>query len=220
MHIDSAPYIPTHRFDGEYINENHRYYSYCKKSGVCIDTGIDGWLHTGDALKIYELTYFSAGDILNMGTYKGLSASIILSAIKDSGKKLVCNSVDINVITTEEARDNLSDSTNELQEVINFYICDGVLFLDTMIMQNKKYGFAFIDAGHGYKNTYANAIRLNKLLISGGFVLFHDYIDRRNFDEESYYGVFQATNDALLVDNKFVFCGVFGCSALFRYVGM
>jgi len=215
--INTTPYIPTFKFNGEYINNNHRYYSMCSKNGdVCINTDIEGWLHAADALKIYEITYFSRGDILNLGTFKGLSASVIVQAIKDSNNYYKCDSVDINAKTTKIAKKNIKNKIEE--DKIDFFVNDCSFFMDTMMILNRKYYFIFIDAGHGYKNTFSVAVRCSKLLIPGGFVLFHDYVDQRNFDKKSYYGVFQAANDSLLIDKNFIFCGVFGCSALFRYV--
>ena len=213
----SAPYIPTYIFDGEYINKNHEYYNTCEKNGVCIDTGIEGFLQAEDALKIYELAYFSKGDILQLGTYKGLSTSIIIQAIRDGGGGR-CETVDLSEQFTEDAKINLKKRYIEIKEV-EFFINDGTLFIDSIIMRNKKYGFVFIDHWHGYNAVYTCAISLHKIMQTGGFVLFHDYLDKSNFEEHSIYGVYQAVHDALLIDDKFIYCGVFGCSALFRYVG-
>lgn len=36
-----------------------------------INIGIDGWLLLADAMKLYELTYFCPGDVIELGTYRG-----------------------------------------------------------------------------------------------------------------------------------------------------
>jgi len=213
-HSGNTPFVPTYKYEGEYINESHKSYA----GRTLMETGIAGWLSPEDALKIYELSFYSSGDILELGTYKGLSLSVIVQALKDSDLNIACDTVDTNAETTREAEEGISDLFNILPDV-SFHINNCVLFMDTAIIQKIKYGFIFVDAGHGYKNTYATAMRVGKLLVPGGFALFHDYTDGRNFSKTSYYRVYQAVNDALLVDGRFVYCGVFGCSALFRYTG-
>lgn len=218
--MDNAPYIPTYPFNGDYINENHEFYANCERTqNQCsLSLNIEGWLYYQEALKIYELTYFSQNNILELGTYKGLSASIILQAMRDNNKGLILDTVDTNADFVELAKKNLKDKFDDISNV-NFHVYDGNLLLDTFILRNKKYGFVFVDGGHGYKNVYKNAMRLNRLLVPGGFALFHDYADRRNFQNDSYYGVYQAAHDALLTNGRFAYCGVFGKSALFRYLG-
>lgn len=213
-----AVYIPTYHFAGNFINKNHQYYTTCKMQGVCIDIGIEGWLTPEEALKIYELAYFCKENILQLGTYKGLSASVIIQAIRDGGGIRTLDTVEINHGLSENAKTTLNNVFENLTEA-NFHVNDGTLFMDPLIVQNKKYGFIFIDHWHGYKAVQTSAIRLHRLLSPGGFVLFHDYLDVKNFNaEDSSYGVYQAVNDVLLTDTRFLYCGAFGSSALFRFV--
>jgi hypothetical protein len=53
-----------------------------------IDLGIEGFLHKAEALKLYEMGYYAKGDILELGTHKGLSTSILAHALhdRDSGR--------------------------------------------------------------------------------------------------------------------------------------
>jgi hypothetical protein len=218
--VENAPYIPTYSFNGDYINESHKFFANCERaqnqSSLSLD--IEGWLYYQEALKIYELAYFSPSNVLEIGTYKGLSASIILQAIRDSSRGVVLDTVDINTVYVEQAKKNLENKFGEISD-INFHLYDGNNLLDIFILENKKYGFIFLDGGHGYKNVYKNAIRLNRLLLPGGFALFHDYADRRNFQNDSCNGVYQAVHDALLTNDRFAYSGVFGRSVLFRYLG-
>ncbi|MEP7293513.1 MAG: hypothetical protein ABI835_17135, partial [Chloroflexota bacterium] len=78
-------YAPTYLFECEYINENHRYYTVCSvKDGYLIQVKmhpwsrhpIGGWLQRPDALKLYEMAYFAEGDILEIGSFHGLSTSV------------------------------------------------------------------------------------------------------------------------------------------------
>ena len=82
----SRPYLPTHEFGGSFINDSHRFYSTCpSKDGMLIDVGVVGWLLRADALKLYELAYFAAGDILEIGCSHGLSTSSIARAVARGG---------------------------------------------------------------------------------------------------------------------------------------
>jgi hypothetical protein len=143
---------------------------------------------------------------------------VIIRAIRDSGNKMTCDTVDISEDLTKEAMDNLGERFDSLPELC-FHTSSSVLFMDSMIKQQKRYGFVFVDAGHGYDNTYETSIRLKQLMCAGGYVLFHDYVKFQNFDSNSYYGVFQGVNDAVIADSSFAFCLICGGSALFRYVG-
>ena len=67
-----GPYIPTYSYNREYINENHKYYAYCNRkkegSGNMLAIEIEGYINYQEALKIYELVYFSKGNILQLET--------------------------------------------------------------------------------------------------------------------------------------------------------
>src|SRR5262249_44886716 len=60
-----------------FINEHHRFFAVCPvKEEILIDIDIPGWLRREDALKLYEMAYFTNGHILELGTYQGLSTAI------------------------------------------------------------------------------------------------------------------------------------------------
>jgi hypothetical protein len=77
VEIDQAhrvplPYLPTYSGFGERIDDVHRALAAAPVKGPLIDLGIPGWLRVEDSLKLYELAYFCAGDILELGTHQGL----------------------------------------------------------------------------------------------------------------------------------------------------
>lgn len=215
-----APYIPTYSVEGDWINDNHSKYN--QDGRLLTSTKLEGWLRPADALKIYEMSYFSPGDILQLGTYKGLSTSIVLEAILDSGDEKKCDTVDLDPQLSAQAKANINEMFGSRGEAVEFHVADGTQFIDLKIIEKKKYGFIFIDHWHGYRAVYTSALRVNKLLIPGGFVLFHDYASARNFfrpSAEEAYGVLQGANDALMGDARFEFCGTFGCTGMFRFSG-
>jgi hypothetical protein len=98
------PYIKTYAFPGEFINEQHRRLAWGLDGNGMIDTGVEGWLLAADALKLYEFVYFCGGDALELGTYRGLSASISAQASEAAGLNNVIVSFDLNPEETERAR--------------------------------------------------------------------------------------------------------------------
>jgi hypothetical protein len=65
-------YLKTYDFPGEFINSFHGSLAVSIGPSGMIDIGVEGWLLPADALKLYELAYFCYGDILELGTYRGL----------------------------------------------------------------------------------------------------------------------------------------------------
>jgi hypothetical protein len=80
---EPPPYCKTYDFSGEYINTSHKFYAECPAGRlgipVCIDIGIDGCLQRWMLLSCTNLP-ITPGDILELGTHKGLSTTIIALA--------------------------------------------------------------------------------------------------------------------------------------------
>ena len=64
------------------------------------------------------------------------------------------------------------------------------------------------------RNYVIALFRSHRLVAAGGFVLFHDYNDPRHGADPE-HGVYQAVADAMPA-GRFEFCGVYGCSCLYR----
>lgn len=216
----AALYKKTFAYDGDYINDRHRYYGECKTGFAgnphCIDIGSVGFLQRPDALKIYELAYFCNGDILDLGTHHGLSTSIMLGALQDSGRQGVVETVDISATAMSATKSNIGRIDGS--ERVHHYTEDALLFMQRAIKQQRKFGFIFMDHHHGYNEICSAAELAVKLLSDGGFILVHNYTDRGNYDPGHVYGIYQAVNDVILPNEHFVFCGNFGCCGLFRKV--
>jgi SAM-dependent methyltransferase len=178
-----------------------------------IDLGIEGFLHKSEALKLYEMGFHTRGDVLELGTHKGLSTSILAQALHDRGSgKLV--TVDIAPATNEAAKFNLSPLPGN--ERVDFRLLDASAAMDGLKAEQRSFGFIFVDHWHGYDATYEAAARVSDLLWAGGFVMFHDFFDASNRDPEHVYGVYQAVIDKLGEDPDFMFDGAAGGAALFR----
>jgi len=224
----ARPYKKTFCFDNDFINENHKKYSECKtgrlNNPICIDIGIDGWLQRTDALKLYEMAYYTSGNILELGTNRGLSASIMAQALfdryKDFNNDPALNifkiyTVEIDKAFYDKAIENLKSVPGS--GLIRQECCNADFFIEDLIITGEKFGFIFVDHDHDYNHTKDVILRLDRLLLKDGFVLFHDYIDPMNLTNPG-VKVYQAVRDFLITNENFEFFGCFGCTALFRKI--
>ncbi|MGP0091110.1 MAG: O-methyltransferase [Xanthobacteraceae bacterium] len=213
-----APYRKTFPFPADYLNDQHRFYSECKTGlfgiAVCIDIGIEGYLQRGDALKLYEMAFFCEGDVLELGTHKGLSTSILLQALQASNRLGEIYTVDIDRDAGKIAKSNIDSRPGAGH--VHFNLEDAGSYMRRAISEGRKFGLIFIDHWHGYDATFEAATLGKALVAEGGFILFHDYNDPSNRDPGHVYGVYQAVADVLLPCSEFMFYGNFGCCGLFR----
>jgi len=214
-----APYVKTIDFPGTEISYFHRELrdAYLGRCGVPfnIDIGIDGYLQRGDAMKLYELSYFAPGDVIELGTHFGLSASIIAHALQDRGFGGL-HSVDIDSETTARARHNIAGRPGA--DRVRFVLEDAGTYLAHRAAKRERAGFIFIDHWHGYDATVAAAKHCADILEPGGFVQFHDFVNAENAETgNDAYGVYQAVLDVIVPDDRFCFRGISGCTAIFQF---
>lgn len=212
------PYLPNHPFDG-YINAEHRWFAECELDGVCIKAPIPGWLQAADALKLYELAYFTPGDICELGTAFGLSTSIMARALAASGRDAVIETVELDPAVSAQARKNLEACG--LAGRITFHTSDAERACRGFLDAGRSFTLAFVDHSHAYWPVFRANMILKDLLVPGGLILFHDYNDPRNVsdklesDATGVYGVFAAVQDSVAAEG-FEFIGSYGCTGLFR----
>lgn len=203
-------YRPTFRFRGRYIDAFHRSLDAAGPDGL-IDLGVAGWLRPADALKLYEMAWFSPGDLLEFGTFHGLSTHIQSRALLASGQRASITSLELVPEYAAEAARHLQAPAASHR----FLVGDARESARALIEDGRRFGFAFVDHSHGYDLVEAACQHLKRLVVPGGFALFHDYNDSRNTRGDAGYGVFQAVEDAF-ADGSFRFWGVYGCTGLYR----
>jgi predicted O-methyltransferase YrrM len=214
-HIEAA-YKPHYATPSEGISDCFRYIE-AAPGGMLglpflIDLGIEGFLHKAEALTLYEMGYYSRGDILELGTHKGLSTSILAHAMHDRGSGSLVT-VDIEPATNAIAKSNLARLPGV--ERIDFRLNDAKAAMDKLKAADRTFGFIFVDHWHGYEATCDAATRVPGLLSAGGYVMFHDFFDASNRDPDHVYGVYQAVIDIFGDDQRFIFAGAAGGAALF-----
>jgi hypothetical protein len=180
-----------------------------------IDLGIEGFLHKAEALKLYEMGYYAKGDILELGTHKGLSTSILAHALHDRGSGHLVT-YDIDPATNTVAQNNLAGLPGA--ERVNFNVADAKIGMDDLIKKKRMFDFIFVDHWHGYDATYDAAARVPRLLSIGGYAMFHDFFDPSNRDPAHVYGVYPAVVDAFGKNQDFIFSGAVGGAAIFQKV--
>lgn len=206
-------YRPTYRFKTPYINAHHQYYANCPTEGALIQTGIQGFLRTADALKLYELAYYAPGDVLEMGSAWGLSTSIICQAIADSGRKRQLVSLEIDPNFHHQTVQHLDQL--QLAAYLDAVQCDAREFAAILTTQQRHFSLAFIDHCHSYDATRLACQQLQALIAPQGFVLFHDFNDEQNRLNFPAHGVYQGVTEQF-VESDFTFFGLFGCTALYQ----
>jgi hypothetical protein len=74
----------------------------------------------------------------------------------------------------------------------------------------------FVDHSHAYGPVHEVCRELHALVTTGGFCLFHDFNDPRNYDPaDADHAVHQAVVDGLHPDH-FAFYGAYGVTAMYR----
>jgi predicted O-methyltransferase YrrM len=155
------------------------------------------------------MAYFADGDILELGTYHGLSTCIMAQAALDAGRASRIISIDIG----DHGWLNNADGTG-VASVIEFRLGDAAHYKGRLTSEGRKFGFAFVDHSHACSDVAHACPLLPSLLKPGSFTQFHDYNDNRNGTNPD-HGVWQSVRDSL--PSSFQFCGIYGCSGLYRF---
>jgi predicted O-methyltransferase YrrM len=183
-----------------------------------IEIGIEGWLLPANAMKLYELAYFTGGDILELGTFKGLSTSILAHAVHNQGRQLSIVTADLHAHFITEAKAGMSARKQPGRENVHFFVSEATQFVSDLADQKRKFEFVFVDHSHRYEHVLATAKKLHLVTKPGAFCLFHDFNDPRNADASNEdYGVYQGVTDGLS-KTDFHFYGIFGSAGLFQRI--
>ena len=219
-------YRPTFDLPAPFIDRSHKHLaeSPLQDGGVLIQLKtrrwfgktIPGYLRREDGLKLYEMAYYAPSDILELGSFHGLSTSILARAIRSSADGKHVYTVDLDPANVTATLDNLR--SQGLHRRVTAHCDDAVAAVQRFASQGKQFGFVFIDHAHTYEAVYQVCRELERVTMHGGFCLFHDFNDARNNDpNDRDYGVYQAVTEGLN-GARFQFYGVYGCAALYRSV--
>ena len=173
---------------------------------------VPGWLLTEDRLKLYDLASAADGPILEIGTYRGKSAIVMATALRDAGAAGSILTIDVDRDGLEAARD----------EAARRGLADRIAFArgTAESLFRLRPGFApalvFLDGDHSRRGVARDLRALESRVPRGAALLFHDFNDARNEDPaEPDYGVTEAVRGSW-VARDCSFEGVFGACGLYR----
>jgi predicted O-methyltransferase YrrM len=214
-------YQPTFEIDLKFTKKRDKFFSRIEMNGELIKMKnrryfgevIKGWLRRDDALKLYEMAYYTKGDILELGSYHGLSTTLMANAVRQSPGKKKMLTVDLQPQNIDITNKNLRKAG--VLKYVEAICGDAITVVKNFANLNRKFQFIFIDHSHAYDPVYLVCQELHKIVMPGGFCLFHDFNDARNREpSQKDYGVYQAVQEGL--DSKtFEFYGIYGCTGLY-----
>ncbi len=217
-------YRKTFPYDGDYIDAAHRGLAESElREGmlISVENGaalnpqpIKGWIGRPDALKLYEMAYFAKGDILELGSFHGLSTSILAEAVQNAGKDSKIYTVDL--LANHISQTALNLKRKGLSKQVQCFCADALSVAKQFVEQEQEFAFVFVDHSHRYQEVLDVCLVAHRLVEPLGFLMFHDFNDLRNSQaDEDNYGVYQAIADGL-DKTVFRFCGTFGCAGLYQ----
>jgi predicted O-methyltransferase YrrM len=202
---DDPSYVPSFRIGERDLGERQR-------QAVEAVQDLPGWLREEDALKLYELAWFSSGPILEIGTYRGKSAVLMARALREAGRPGPIVSLDVDRDALRAAAALAAD--RELADRIA--LVRGTAEQLFRSVPGLRPALVFLDGDHSRSGVARDLRALEPRVPAGGLLLFHDYHDARNADvSEPDYGVVQGVEESW-VPRQCEFAGVFGCCGLFR----
>jgi len=218
--------MPTYEF-GDFINETHRWLS---TDQPCELFNLRGKICPQDGCKLYEMAYYAKGDILETGTFFGLSSLVLATATKDSfnanlknhrgessQKKKMIHTIEKAASASKTAEGNFKK--HKVSGFIRPFVGDGTEVMKRFVQEKRKFGFAFIDHNHSYQPTKEACELLPELLIKNSFVLFHDFTHLGNKQPDNRRcKVWQAVMENLDKE-RFEFYGIYGVAALYLFKG-
>jgi predicted O-methyltransferase YrrM len=183
-----------------------------QREAVAAARELPGWLLDEDALKLYELAYFSSGPILDVGTYRGKSAILMAWALRDARRPGPIVSLDVDGEAPRVAA-RLAAERDVGERIVLVRGTAEQLF---GAVPGLSPSLVFLDGDHSRRGVARDLRALEPVVPASGLLLFHDYHDARNADpSEPDYGVVQAVEESW-VPRQCEFAGIFGCCALFR----
>jgi predicted O-methyltransferase YrrM len=141
---------------------------------------IEGWL--GDEIiQLFDFVFSQLADnsiIVNVGTYKGKSLSLMLSYVEASGKSIKIYSVDdwSDILYGDDGQDiksifieNMQDDINKF-ELIELDTCDA-----SKLFNNNSIDFVFLDTQHSFTHVSKETNCWMPKVKKKGIISGHDY---------------------------------------------
>lgn len=204
-------YLPSYDWGDLTLNDRHP-----RIADAAWD--VPGWLSREDAMKLYELAYFAAGPILEIGTFCGKSAITMALALDDAERPGPVVSVDNDPRAVILAHEYIR--AHGVADLV-ILVCQSVSRFLAAIPTFRP-SLVFVDGDHSAAAVRADLDALAPCLLPGTLVLFHDYLPADDIPNASGFArspepieVREALRDSWLREHA-EFAGTFGWSGLFR----
>ena len=158
-------YLPSYDWGNLTLNDRHS-----RIGDAAWD--VPGWLSREDAMKLYELAYFAAGPILEIGTFCGKSAITMALALADAERPGPVVSVDTDPRAVILAHDYIK-AHGVADRVI--LVCQSVTRFLAAVPSFRP-SLVFVDGDHSADAVRADLDALSPCVLPGTLVLFHDYL--------------------------------------------
>lgn len=202
---DDISYAPSYDFGAADLGAPQRE----ARSAV---SEIPGWLRPEDALKLYELAFYTPGPILEIGSYQGKSSVLMALALRDAGNPAPLYSLDVDPVAQRAAAE--AAARHGVADRITYVRGSAAALFAAM--PGLRPGTVFVDGDHSLEGTRRDLDALRARVPAGALLLMHDYADPRNADPADVeFGVVAAVEGGWMARDC-AFGGVFGCCGLFR----
>ena len=174
------------RYDNKFLDEFYQ-----------IIDQTEGWLLPYQVYILYAMASHLKGKLVEIGSWKGRSASVFCFATEPSDVQLYC--VDTWKGSEEHKDLNTSNLLNEFKsnlQKFNFLsrvnIQQGSSIEISKLHENESCDIIFVDAAHDYENVKADILAWYPKLKKQGIMIGHDYPDELATD---FQGLKQAVNE-------------------------
>lgn len=121
------------------------------------------------AVLAWLIRAFGFSQVVELGTFTGLSTLMMAEALPEDGKIVTC---DIDAVTTRVARKYWRKA--KVDDRISLELRSGVLVLQEMAEQNRAVEFAFVDADKILTHRYLDLIL--DVMVEGGVIAFDNVL--------------------------------------------
>jgi len=205
----------THIYEyvGDFIDADHRAISKLPETGGLIQIATPGFLRPADAMALYEIAYFSRGEILELVSQSALSTVFLCQAAVNAKRGVIVRTAD-----ESPGHGALRRTTLEQLGIAGIHCHDAATPLEAvrrLAGDRRQFGTVFLDFAQAFGPVSAVCRFLPEILIPGALVLVHDLNDERNARSPDEYGIYDAVT-GLLASGAIQFLGLVGCCGVLR----
>jgi cephalosporin hydroxylase len=171
---------------------------------------ISGWTWRADLQTLFELAYYSPGDVLEIGYNCGRSTVAIAMGLREA------NDQERELVTLDHMRCP-EVVRRHLKRIYPPKLTSVIRMESTKFLKKDKrqYGFVFVDGGHRTEQVTAELKLLHSKIVRGGFLACHDcYTHRDNPNplesQKRVIGWVQAAVKQSISDDDWAFWGRYG----------